>query len=232
MLEQLAEKAGLRGRRVARCAGEVLGVPGRRVQRVEAEVTLLFAAGALSMVAQVVVLRELVAALYGVELLYVLALGSWLAGTAAGSAAGRHVRATAGTGMAGCVALGLLVPAEVVVLRAAGPVSGAVAGRLPAVSGATRVDRGRHLSAGDRVRAAVSRPRPSRPARGELSVGRSYAIESAWRGGGRRGRDAGHGTRRVDTPGGDRGSGPRRGTGDVRPRTPGRRAAGTRSRLR
>jgi spermidine synthase len=89
---------------------------------------LLFAAGALSMVAQVVVLRELVAALYGVELLYVLALGSWLAGTALGSAAGRHAPATAGTGIGGCVALGLLVPAEVALIRTAGPAAGGVAG--------------------------------------------------------------------------------------------------------
>jgi len=37
-----------------------------------------------------------VAALYGVELLYVLALGSWLVGTAIGSAAGRRAPATAG----------------------------------------------------------------------------------------------------------------------------------------
>ena len=90
--------------------------------------TLLFAAGALSMVAQVVVLRELVAALYGVELLYILALGSWLLGTAIGSAAGRHAHATVAVGAAGCAALGLLVPAEVAVIRAAGPAAGTVAG--------------------------------------------------------------------------------------------------------
>ena len=89
---------------------------------------LLAAAGALSMLAQVVVLRELVAALYGVELLYILALGSWLAGTAAGAAAGRHVPATAGRGLAGCAALALLVPAEVAGIRAAVPAAGAVAG--------------------------------------------------------------------------------------------------------
>ena len=80
------------------------------------------------MVAQIVVLRELVAALYGVELLYVLALGSWLVGTAFGSAAGRRVPATPATGAAGCVVLGLLVPAELAVIRTAGPVAGAVAG--------------------------------------------------------------------------------------------------------
>ena len=90
--------------------------------------TLLFAAGALSMLAQVVVLRELVAALYGVELLYVIALGSWLVGTAMGSAAGRRAPASVASGIAGCVTLGFLVPAEVAVIRTAGPVAGAVAG--------------------------------------------------------------------------------------------------------
>lgn len=90
--------------------------------------TLLFAAGALSMVAQVVVLRELVAALYGVELLYVLALGAWLAGTAAGAACGRRVSPSPGLAAAGCVTLALLVPAEVIVIRMAGPAAGAVPG--------------------------------------------------------------------------------------------------------
>ena len=90
--------------------------------------TLLAAAGALSMLAQVVVLRELVAALYGVELLYVLALGCWLAGTAIGAMAGRRASATRRHGIGGCLALALLAPAEVVILRAAGPVSGAVSG--------------------------------------------------------------------------------------------------------
>jgi spermidine synthase len=89
---------------------------------------LLAAAGALSMLAQVVILRELVAALYGVELLYVLALGSWLVGTAIGAGAGRHLPANAGRGIAGCILLALLVPAEVLILRAAGPTAGTVAG--------------------------------------------------------------------------------------------------------
>src|SRR5512139_3789889 len=80
------------------------------------------------MVAQVVILRELVAALYGVELLYVLALGAWLIGTSIGSAAGRRLQLTAGAGRAGCAVLGLLVPVEVMILRLAGPAAGAVAG--------------------------------------------------------------------------------------------------------
>ena len=140
---------------------------------------LLAAAGALSMLAQVVVLRELVAALYGVELLYVLALGAWLVGTGLGAAAGRLFPATAPSGPAGCVALGLLVPVELVILRAAGPLAGAVTGAylpfpaqlvwvaaaalppaaicgwlFPVLAGAASAGRG-------------------------ISVGRSYAVESA-----------------------------------------------------
>ncbi len=63
------------------------------------------------MLAQVVVLRELVAALYGVELLYVLALGSWLAGHR-DRGGGRPPRAgdCRRPASAGCLALGLLVP--------------------------------------------------------------------------------------------------------------------------
>lgn len=89
---------------------------------------LLFVVGALSMLAQVVILRELVAALFGVELLYVVALGAWLAGTAAGSFAGRRLPAHPAAAAAGCVALGLLVPAELVLVRTAGAVAGAVPG--------------------------------------------------------------------------------------------------------
>ena len=140
---------------------------------------LLAAAGALSMLAQVVVLRELVAALYGVELLYVLALGAWLVGTGLGAAAGRVLPATAMACTAGCVALGLLIPAELAVIRVAAPLAGDVTGAylpfpaqllwvaaaaippaalcgwlFPALAGAA--------SAGRR-----------------LGVGRSYAVESA-----------------------------------------------------
>ena len=51
----------------------------------------LLALGALSLLAQVVLLRELSVALYGSELLYVLALGTWLLWTASGATLGRIV---------------------------------------------------------------------------------------------------------------------------------------------
>jgi len=91
-------------------------------------VIVLFVVGALSMLAQVVILRELVAALFGVELLYIVALGSWLAGTAAGSLVGRRLPARPATAAVGCVALGLLVPIELVIIRTGGVLTGAVPG--------------------------------------------------------------------------------------------------------
>jgi spermidine synthase len=142
-------------------------------------VILLAAAGALSMLAQVVVLRELVAALYGVELLYVLALGAWLIGTGAGAAAGRLVPATAPAGSAGCVALSLLVPLELVLIRVAGPLSGAVTGAylpFPAqllwVAAATLPPAALCGWLFPALAGAAS-------ARRGVSVGRSYAVESA-----------------------------------------------------
>ncbi len=140
---------------------------------------LLAAAGALSMLAQVVVLRELVAALYGVELLYVLALGAWLVGTGLGAAAGRLFPAAALAGPAGCVALGLAIPVELVAIRAAGPLAGAVTGAyLPFPSQLV------WLAAATLPPAAICGwlfPVLARAAsaRRGISVGRGYAIESA-----------------------------------------------------
>jgi len=72
------------------------------------------------MIAQVVVLRELVAALFGVELLYVLALGpGWSAPRPGPPRAGGCRRGRRGYG--GLPPSGLLVPAELVLLRTAGP---------------------------------------------------------------------------------------------------------------
>lgn len=50
----------------------------------------LFFLGLLSLLGQVVLLRELNVALYGVELVYVLAIGVWLLGTALGALMGRR----------------------------------------------------------------------------------------------------------------------------------------------
>ena len=89
---------------------------------------LLAAAGLLSMLAQVVILRELVAALFGVELLYVVALGTWLAGTALGALPGRRVPDRPGVIAAAFALLGALTIGELVLIRSAGIVVGAVPG--------------------------------------------------------------------------------------------------------
>ncbi|MFB3852762.1 MAG: hypothetical protein ACE148_02930 [Vicinamibacterales bacterium] len=66
--------------------------------------SVLFTLGAVSTLGQVVLLRELAVAFYGVELAYILALGTWLLATAAGallpSASARRI-AAAGNGVAG-----------------------------------------------------------------------------------------------------------------------------------
>ncbi len=47
---------------------------------------LLLAVGLISILAQVVLLRELSVAFYGIELIYILAIGVWMLCTAAGAA--------------------------------------------------------------------------------------------------------------------------------------------------
>jgi spermidine synthase len=91
-------------------------------------VILLAAAGLLSMLAQVVILRELVAALFGVELLYVVALGAWLVGTASGARLGRHVSGSRAAVAVPFLALGALTLADLWFIRAAGVIVGAVPG--------------------------------------------------------------------------------------------------------
>ena len=50
---------------------------------------LLFLVGLLAILFQIVLLRELNVAFYGVELVYALALAAWMAGGAAGAARAR-----------------------------------------------------------------------------------------------------------------------------------------------
>ena len=79
----------------------------------------LLAIGAISMLGQVVLLRELSVAFFGSELIYVLALGVWLLGTALGAASGRasHVPRERSVRWL-LVVLGLVLPLAVVLARA------------------------------------------------------------------------------------------------------------------
>ncbi|TNF79767.1 MAG: hypothetical protein EP299_02915 [Acidobacteria bacterium] len=78
----------------------------------------LIAVGVLTLLGQVVLLRELNVALFGSELIYILGLGVWLLGTAAGAAAGRRgYHPTAQRVRLLFVVLSLLVPLSVVLAR-------------------------------------------------------------------------------------------------------------------
>ncbi len=90
----------------------------------------LFAVGAISILAQVVLLRELSVAFYGSELVYILALGVWLIGSAAGALAGRRPVATQSPpGVSRLfLAVAILLPLAGLWTRAARPLLGGVPG--------------------------------------------------------------------------------------------------------
>lgn len=89
----------------------------------------LVAIGAVSMLGQVVLLRELGVAFFGSELIYVLALGAWLLGSAAGAASGRRAHVPGESAVRWLLVLaGLLVPLSVVLARGVRILFGAVPG--------------------------------------------------------------------------------------------------------
>jgi spermidine synthase len=89
----------------------------------------LLAIGAVSLLGQVVLLRELNVAFFGSELVYILAIGIWLLWTAVGAAVGRrsylppayHVRSL-------LIGLGLALPACAIAVRGIRQICGAVPG--------------------------------------------------------------------------------------------------------
>ena len=50
----------------------------------------LLITGFISILGQVIILRELNAAFYGIDLIYIIALGIWLVGTATGTITGKY----------------------------------------------------------------------------------------------------------------------------------------------
>lgn len=82
----------------------------------------LFTIGFLSLPLQVLLLRELSVAFYGIELVYLLGLGAWLAWTGVGALLGRRRREGPAPPLAPALAaVGLLGPASLVLLRLARP---------------------------------------------------------------------------------------------------------------
>ncbi len=96
---------------------------------------ILFIIGLISILGQVVLLRELNVASFGVELVYVLALGFWLFATALGALSGRSSR-TPGAGFLTMPLLlfAALLPAAVAFARGSRILLGGVPGAyLPPV---------------------------------------------------------------------------------------------------
>lgn len=89
----------------------------------------LISIGFVSILAQVVILRELSVAFFGVELIYLLALAVWLWWTAVGAMIGRQMRGSRAAGAAWLSAVfAFLLPADIALIRALRTVSGGVPG--------------------------------------------------------------------------------------------------------
>jgi hypothetical protein len=89
----------------------------------------LFLTGLISLVGQIVLLRELNVAFFGIELIYLIALGLWLLLTALGTLFGRGKGAPTPGGTAALLLLfSLFLPLGVVFLRASRILFGGVPG--------------------------------------------------------------------------------------------------------
>ncbi|PKN11091.1 MAG: hypothetical protein CVU70_00580 [Deltaproteobacteria bacterium HGW-Deltaproteobacteria-5] len=89
----------------------------------------LIAIGLISILGQVVLIRELNVAFYGVELIYLLALGIWLLWTAAGAVIGRWIRFPSPPQIAALFILfGLALPIDVIFIRSSRFIFGGVPG--------------------------------------------------------------------------------------------------------
>ncbi|MGZ6237573.1 MAG: spermine/spermidine synthase domain-containing protein, partial [Syntrophales bacterium] len=89
----------------------------------------LFSIGLISILGQVVLLRELNVSFYGVELIYLLALGVWLFWTAIGAVLGRHTDFPSGKALALLfIIFGILLPLDIVFIRASRLLFGGIPG--------------------------------------------------------------------------------------------------------
>ncbi len=89
----------------------------------------LFSIGLISILGQVVLLRELNVSFYGVELIYLLALGIWLFWTAIGALVGRRTRFPADKDLALLfIIFGITLPLDIVFIRGSRLLFGGVPG--------------------------------------------------------------------------------------------------------
>jgi spermidine synthase len=89
----------------------------------------LVATGLISILGQVVLLRELNVSFFGVELIYLLALGIWLFWTAAGSVIGRRVNYPSINQIATLfIIFGVVIPLDIVFIRSSRLIFGGIPG--------------------------------------------------------------------------------------------------------
>ena len=92
-------------------------------------VAYLITIGLVSILGQVVILRELNVAFYGIELIYILSLGFWLLGTAIGAAAGRRSGAPGeGRLQSLLILMAVVLPADIIFIRDIRRIFGSVPG--------------------------------------------------------------------------------------------------------
>lgn len=139
----------------------------------------LLVTGFSSMVGQLVLLRELSVAFFGIELVYLLGLGTWLLGSAAGAALAAQGRGWSRLGLAVWFALfGLVLLGELAFLRDARQILGAVPGAYLSPGGGLVA-----LVAGTLPLAIIGGVLFGRAVHGAVASGRTfawaYAVESA-----------------------------------------------------
>ena len=89
----------------------------------------LLAIGLISILGQVVLLRELNVSFYGIELIYLLALGIWLFWTAAGAVIGRRNRSPSINHIAALfIIFGIVIPLDIVFIRSSRLIFGGIPG--------------------------------------------------------------------------------------------------------
>ena len=89
----------------------------------------LFAIGLISILGQVVLLRELNVSFYGVELIYILAMGIWLFWTAVGAVVGRRNHSPSPSRIAALfIIFGIALPLDIVFIRSSRLIFGGIPG--------------------------------------------------------------------------------------------------------
>ena len=89
----------------------------------------LLAIGLISILGQVVLLRELNVSFYGIELIYLLALGIWLFWTAVGAVVGRRNRFPSIKHIAALfIIFGIAIPLDIVFIRSSRLIFGGIPG--------------------------------------------------------------------------------------------------------